>query len=574
MVIYVDKVNYNNENYVIHDERFNDYDPSDVGYALVVDSDGKVTATPTVDSFNGRQGDVMPIEGDYTADQILTDGEQNVQEHIHTAQEHMDNTNNPHEVTTEQINAVNKNQLAVPTSEDIVGVATLDENKHIYLDQLPMDSELDTTSRNPVENRAIAVWQKETIDQQGIIKSNGEKLVTSARALELVNTGYAHNYVYRGKKLSYTLDELGELINPTSIEIYDDNKTYNEGDIVSFEIDGASRNYICNVNDCKGHTPTPDNKFYWAFSDGGNWKDLFIGDYITVSLKNPFTTTSNYVNIDFIFAGFNTFYGIGDDTTYLTKNHIVLIPRHCLSQALQMNNLTSEYSSAGSTADGYLGTLMHREFLGNELISAEQYSTTPYYSVGMYCYTQVSSTSKKVYYKCIKNNVNLPTKKQPGGTESYEFWEPVNSYYPEFAYAFKDHLLVHRRCLSDGIEFVGPSSVGGGAQGYANSRKFTNVALGTMNEIFVNGTSRSNSSCFDDMDARCQFPLFNLNPELKTCYRYGINPAVPIITDVKAQYWLSGVYDNVRFSTLWGNGESFASASRAKNYVRPYILFC
>jgi hypothetical protein len=108
------------------------------------------------------------------------------------------------------------------------------------------------------------------------------------------NNKYAHNAVYRGKNLTniYTLDQLKTKVR----------------------------------ND--------------------DWSDLFIGDYITKSFTNLAGTTEQ---VDFVFADFDYWYGMGD--TGCTTHHILCVPRDCFTNYAQMN-------SSNVTTGGYPGSAM------------------------------------------------------------------------------------------------------------------------------------------------------------------------------------------------------------------------
>jgi hypothetical protein len=86
----------------------------------------------------------------------------------------------------------------------------------------------------------------------------------------------------------------------------------------------------------------------------GSFDDLYIGDYITVSI--PTTNCVEDEKIDILFAGFNLFFNRGSSENKLKQNHIVCIPRYCFKRTTSMNIYDT-------TEGGYKGSVMNTRVL-------------------------------------------------------------------------------------------------------------------------------------------------------------------------------------------------------------------
>ena len=77
-----------------------------------------------------------------------------------------------------------------------------------------------------------------------------------------------------------------------------------------------------------------------------DWSDLYIGDYITKTFEN---LKGDEETVDFVFADFDYWYGMGD--TECATHHILCVPRDCFVNYAQMN-------STNTTEGGYPGSAM------------------------------------------------------------------------------------------------------------------------------------------------------------------------------------------------------------------------
>ena len=84
----------------------------------------------------------------------------------------------------------------------------------------------------------------------------------------------------------------------------------------------------------------------------GNFDDLFLGDYFTVSITTTLPDeTVKTENVTLMIAAFDYYYNCGD--TALTTHHIVLIPRN------QGFATTAKMNETHTTEGGYLNSYMH-----------------------------------------------------------------------------------------------------------------------------------------------------------------------------------------------------------------------
>lgn len=89
----------------------------------------------------------------------------------------------------------------------------------------------------------------------------------------------------------------------------------------------------------------------------GDFSDLYLGDYITVSITTtlPDVETPVTESVDLMIAGFDYYWNCGDNA--LTKHHLVLIPRN------QGFATKAKMNAGNSTEGGYLNSDMHQKVL-------------------------------------------------------------------------------------------------------------------------------------------------------------------------------------------------------------------
>ena len=82
-----------------------------------------------------------------------------------------------------------------------------------------------------------------------------------------------------------------------------------------------------------------------------DWDDLYIGDYITVSITTDLGGTEE---VDLMIGGFNFFLNNGD--TALTTPHLLMLPKDCFATTSYMND-------SSTTEGGYASSYMHTTVL-------------------------------------------------------------------------------------------------------------------------------------------------------------------------------------------------------------------
>lgn len=85
----------------------------------------------------------------------------------------------------------------------------------------------------------------------------------------------------------------------------------------------------------------------YAQISAGTFDDMFIGDYWTISTTFGNTTK----NVDYVIAGFDYWWNVGDSYPPTNRHHIVLVPRDVL--------YSDRMNSTDTTTGGYVGSEMY-----------------------------------------------------------------------------------------------------------------------------------------------------------------------------------------------------------------------
>lgn len=94
----------------------------------------------------------------------------------------------------------------------------------------------------------------------------------------------------------------------------------------------------------------------YAKVSAGDFDDIYLGDYITVSITTTLPDSTVVTeDVSLMIAAFNYYYNCGD--TALTKPHLVLIPRGCGFKT------TAVMHTNNTTEGGYLNSYMHKTVL-------------------------------------------------------------------------------------------------------------------------------------------------------------------------------------------------------------------
>ena len=131
----------------------------------------------------------------------------------------------------------------------------------------------------------------------------------------------------------------------------------------------------------------------------GTFDDLYIGDYINVTIDNK--------SIPFRFAGFDSYIGSGD--TQLTSHHIVIVPDIIADKQMNSTNVTTggfkgssmwttvipEYTTKIESSIGTNHLLSYRQLITNEVNSDGQSSNWEWIS------TKLSLMSEVSIYGCM-----------------------------------------------------------------------------------------------------------------------------------------------------------------------------
>jgi len=267
----------------------------------------------------------------------------------------------------------------------------------------------------------------------------------------------------------------------------------------------------------------------YSMVHSGNFDDLFLGDYFTVSIttdiythftgstfdsgttyyeasgtinERVWTATSDATpqsgkiyatkltkteSVALMFAGFDYYYGNGD--TALGTHHAVLIPRSVLATTAAMN-------PTNTTAGGYANSDMHQIILP--------------------CYAKAFKT------------------------------------------ALGNHLLQHRSWLTTSVDSSTTTAAAAGMQGGSKTAAWSTVELQLMNEVQLYGSTLWSSSAFDVGNDTKILPVFNfINPT-----QYGRNNT-----------WLRAVMNDTFFCACNNSGLAGGNGASSAIYVRPVILF-
>lgn len=263
---------------------------------------------------------------------------------------------------------------------------------------------------------------------------------------------------------------------------------------------------------------------------GGDFSDLYLGDYINVSLNTNFyqkftgsafaegttyyersgehpswtyaaTTDTEYDSnktyytmsvvtetVAMMIAHFDYYYNCGDNSV-VNYHHVVLIPRTRLKTTSYMN-------PTHTTTGAYYNSEMHQTILP--------------------CYAASLST------------------------------------------ALEGHVRTWRDRLSTEMTAATPSMAGGGLNGSATAWDWKDTNIRLMNEAQVYGTGIWSSSAYDYGCENRQLAVFRF-----------ISP----VQYERVAYWLSSVVTSAHFATVNSNGFAAYSLAGSASCVHPLIVF-
>jgi hypothetical protein len=280
------------------------------------------------------------------------------------------------------------------------------------------------------------------------------------------------------------------------------------------------------------HTNKYTVEEWYDMVHSGNFDDLYLGDYRTVTITTDIMTkftgetfesgvdyyemgggvdvtartwtltedatpqsgkiyatkTAKTENVTIMFAGFDYYYNMGD--TALTTHHAILIPKGAGFAT------TAKMNPTNTSAGGYYGSDMHQ--------------------ITLPCYAKSLKT------------------------------------------ALGNHLLSHKTWLTTTVNTTTPSMAGTGMTGAASASAWETTELQLMNEVQLYGSMVWSSSAYDVGVDNEKLPIFNfINP-----VHFGRNT-----------FWLRSVVSSTGFTVCSGyGGADYGGASYALS-MRPIIVF-
>lgn len=285
----------------------------------------------------------------------------------------------------------------------------------------------------------------------------------------------------------------------------------------------------------------------------GNFSDLFIGDYITVSTTIKGVTE----DVDYVIAGFDYFLGCGNSEQILTSHHAVMIPRNTFRFDIRMND-------SNTTANGYYGSKAHgtttisssNAGLTNLKVEYDTFKSSSLNSTGTYVFTyngsvwtyststytadQLKNTFGISYTGTPSNADTLTVNLVEGNLEPYR-----NGIYNAFNRA---HCLTYK-------DFLTTSTSAG---------EWHTARVELMNECMVYGSKMYANTSEGEKTKMNQLPLFALRPDMKVVTASG--------SENRGSYWLSSINSSSDFCEFgsWANADHHGANNT--HGVRPFFL--
>lgn len=176
------------------------------------------------------------------------------------------------------------------------------------------------------------------------------------------------------------------------------------------------KNFVARGKDLGVYTPSTIGDALNSWINGGNFGDVYVGDYFTMAFPVASGTSvaaGTSRNIKFRIAGFNLFLHTG--STELTTPHIVIVPDQFLQTGSRM------HSSNDCASTGFAGTELFTTIIGGESI------------------TGTNTINKKLSTlfgsHLISHEEYLSSTAYPGYSGHSEYSDVVSSYAPKTVYA-------------------------------------------------------------------------------------------------------------------------------------------
>jgi hypothetical protein len=287
----------------------------------------------------------------------------------------------------------------------------------------------------------------------------------------------------------------------------------------------------------------------------GDFSGLAIGDYITKSVKVGSNAAREE---DFVIAGFDYWYGIGDSE--MATHHLVLVPKNGFYELAKMND-------SNTTTGGYYLSQMHgiasvayTACTGGALTNpVADYTTflgtTLGATDGTYAFTRVGTQwqhdGADVGANLNAYGISYSGTPVEGDTLTVTFAKGYLEPYREAIYtAFGDsHVLTFRNY----------QTISTSAGQWHNSR----VEL--MNECMVYGSKIFANNSYGEMISPAQLPYFAQNPNARLAHR-GKGGA-------RNSAWLSSINSGSNFCNVYYYGYANYYYASYAFVVRPFFLF-
>lgn len=290
----------------------------------------------------------------------------------------------------------------------------------------------------------------------------------------------------------------------------------------------------------------------------GDFSGIYIGDYITKKVK---VGNNAEREEDFVVAGIDYFYEVGDQGSGLTNHHLVLIPKNGFYETMKMNDTnTTTGGYYGSQAHGIASTA-YTAGTGGALTSVVADYTTFLESAlgttdGTYVFTR--NASGKWEYNSTEVGANLNVygitysgTPVEGDTITLTYAKGYLEPYRQAIYnAFgDDHVLKFRKHLS--------TSSSAGA--------WHTCRVELLNESMIYGQIVRANNNMDELTAMTILPYFAMNPNARIAHR-GKGGS-------RNGAWLASIASGSNFCYAYSSGNALNNGASNALVVRPFFLF-
>lgn len=290
----------------------------------------------------------------------------------------------------------------------------------------------------------------------------------------------------------------------------------------------------------------------------GDFSDIFVGDYITKKVK---VGSDSEREEDFVIAGIDYWYGVGDQGNGLTTHHLLMIPKNGFYPTMKMND-------TNTTTGGYYGSQAHgiaspayTAGTGGALTSIVAdyetfHGTTLGATSGTYTFERNASNQWTLDGNVVGANLDAYGITYSGTpvegdtialTYSIGYLEPYRkAVYDAFG---ESHILTHRTYMTTST----------------SAGQWHNARVELMNECMVYGSKIYANNSEGERVAPIQLPYFQMEPQMRIAHR-GKGGS-------RASAWLSSVGSGSAFCGVGPYGFASSYGASSASVVRPYFLF-